>query len=185
METLRQDVRFALRSFAKSPGFTSVVVMTLALGIGANAAIFGLMDQVMFRLLPVRDPGRLVILDAPGQFSGRTSMQSDNLTPISLPMYEGLRDHNTVFSGLLAHWLTPVHFADGRADRERGRGPRLGDVLRRARPGAGRGPADRSRGRPHARRAPGGGARPPASARAASAATPGRSAAASASTAIP
>jgi hypothetical protein len=56
METLRQDVRYALRSFAKSPGFTAVVVMTLALGIGANAAIFGLMDQVMFRLLPVRDP---------------------------------------------------------------------------------------------------------------------------------
>jgi len=113
MEMLRQDVRFALRSFAKSPGFTSVVVLTLALGIGANAAIFGLMDQVMFRLLPVRDPGRLVILNAPGEFSGRTSTQSDNLTPISLPMYEGLRDHNTVFSGMLAHWLTAVHFADG------------------------------------------------------------------------
>ena len=113
MEMLRQDVRFALRSFAKSPGFTSVVVMTLALGIGANAAIFGLMDQVMFRLLPVRDPGRLVVLDAPGQFSGRTSTQSSTLTPLSLPMYEGLRDHNAVFSGMLAHWFTPVHFADG------------------------------------------------------------------------
>ena len=113
METLRQDVRFALRSFAKSPGFTFVVVATLALGIGANAAIFGLMDQVMFRLLPVSDPGRLVILDAPGQFSGRTSTQSNTLTPISLPMYEGLRDQNSVFSGMLAHWLTPVHFSDG------------------------------------------------------------------------
>jgi predicted permease len=113
METLGQDVRFALRSFAKSPGFTAVVVMTLALGIGANAAIFGLMDQVMFRLLPVRDPARLVILDAPGQFSGRTSMQSQTPIPLSLPMYEGLRDNNTVFSGMLAHWLTPVHFADG------------------------------------------------------------------------
>jgi putative ABC transport system permease protein len=113
METLGQDVRYALRSFAKSPGFTAVVVMTLALGIGANAAIFGLMDQVMFRLLPVRDPARLVILDAPGQFSGRTSTQSNTLIPLSLPMYEGLRDHNTVFSGMLAHWPTPVHFADG------------------------------------------------------------------------
>jgi predicted permease len=113
METLRQDVSFALRSFARSPGFTAVVILTLALGIGANAAIFGLMDQVMFRLLPVEDPGRLVLLDAPGQFSGRTSMQSQTPIPISLPMYEGLRDHNTVFSGLLAHWLAPVHFADG------------------------------------------------------------------------
>jgi predicted permease len=113
METLRQDVRFALRSFAKSPGFTSVVVLTLALGIGANAAIFGLMDQVMLRLLPVRDPRRLVVLDAPGQYSGRTSTQSETLTPVSLPMYEGLRDHNTVFFGMLGHWLTAVHLSDG------------------------------------------------------------------------
>ena len=113
METLRQDVRFALRSVAKSPGFTSVVVLTLALGIGANAAIFGLMDQVMLRLLPVHDPARLVVLDAPGQYSGRTSTQSETLTPVSLPMYEGLRDHNTVFSGMLAHWLTAVHLSDG------------------------------------------------------------------------
>jgi len=113
MEGLLQDVRFALRSFAKSPGFTFVVVATLALGIGANAAIFGLMDQVMFRLLPVDDPGRLVLLDAPGQYSGRTSTQSETLTPISLPMYEGLRDHNTVFTGMLGHWPTPVHFSDG------------------------------------------------------------------------
>jgi predicted permease len=113
MENLRQDVRFALRTFAKSPGFTLVVVATLALGIGANAAIFGLMDQVMFRLLPVRDARSLLVLDAPGQFSGRTSTYSPTLTPISLPMYEGLRDHNTVFSGMLAHWLAPVHLSDG------------------------------------------------------------------------
>src|SRR5688572_13119748 len=94
MDRLRHDVRFALRSFAKSPGFTAVVVITLALGIGANAAIFGLMDQVMFRLLPVADPGRLVVIDAPGPFSGRSSSQSDTLTPVSQPMYEGLRDQN-------------------------------------------------------------------------------------------
>jgi hypothetical protein len=54
-----------------------------------------------------------VILNGPGQFSGRTSTPSNTLTPLSLPMYEGLRDHNTVFSGMLGHWLTPVHFADG------------------------------------------------------------------------
>jgi predicted permease len=117
MDRLRHDVRFALRSFAKSPGFTAVVVMTLALGIGANAAIFGLMDQVMFRLLPVADAQRLVVLDAPGPFSGRTSSQSDTLTPVSQPMYEGLRDHNTVFSGMLAHWLTSVNLSmNGRTE---------------------------------------------------------------------
>src|SRR5688572_13901014 len=113
MERLRHDIRFALRSFSKSPGFTAVVVATLALGIGANAAIFGLMDQVMFRLLPVPDAGRLVVLDAPGPFNGRSSSQSDTLTPISQPMYEGLRDHNTVFSGVLAHWAAEVHLSIG------------------------------------------------------------------------
>jgi predicted permease len=113
MDRLRHDVRFALRSFAKNPGFTAVVVMTLALGIGANAAIFGLMDQVMFRLLPVEDAGRLVVLDAPGPFSGRTASQSETLTPLSQPMYEGLRDHNTVFSGVFAHWPTEVHLSIG------------------------------------------------------------------------
>ena len=53
MERLRHDLRFALRSFAKNPGFTAMVVLTLALGIGANTAIFTLMDQVLLRLLPV------------------------------------------------------------------------------------------------------------------------------------
>src|SRR5688572_4397864 len=101
MDRLRHDVRFALRSFAKNPGFTAVVVITLALGIGANAAIFGLLDQVMFRLLPVKDPHRLVVLDAPGPFSGRMSSQSETLVPMSQPMYENIRDHNTVFSGVL------------------------------------------------------------------------------------
>jgi predicted permease len=113
MDRLRHDIRFALRSFTKNPGFTAVVVLTLALGIGANAAIFGLMDQVLFRLLPVADAKRLVVLDAPGPFSGRTSSQSNTLTPLSQPMYEGLRDHNTVFSGVLAHWPTGVHFSTG------------------------------------------------------------------------
>src|SRR5688572_15747633 len=113
MDHLRHDVRFALRSFAKNPGFTAVVVVTLALGIGANAAIFGLLDQVLFRLLPVADAERLVVIDAPGPFSGRVSSQSETLTPVSQPMYEGLRQHNTVFSGVLAHWTTEVHLSIG------------------------------------------------------------------------
>jgi predicted permease len=113
MDGLRHDIRFAFRSFAKNPGFTAVVVITLALGIGANAAIFGLLDQVLFRLLPVAAPSRLVVLDAPGPFSGRSSSQSETLTPLSQPMFEGLRDHNTVFSGVLAHWATAVHLSIG------------------------------------------------------------------------
>ncbi|HVQ31295.1 MAG TPA: ABC transporter permease, partial [Vicinamibacteria bacterium] len=111
MDDLKQDLRFALRTLAKNPGFTAVVVLTLALGIGANTAIFTLMDQVLLRVLPVKDPERLVVLDAPGPNSGSSHNQSFNLTPISYPMYVDLRDKAEAFEGVLAHWRTPVHLS--------------------------------------------------------------------------
>ena len=72
MSSLWRDFRHTTRALRKAPGFTFVVVLTLALGIGANTAIFSLMDQVLLRSLPVRDPSRLVLLDGPGAFQGRT-----------------------------------------------------------------------------------------------------------------
>ena len=66
MDDIGIDIRQALRSFAKNPAFSAIVVLTLALGIGANTAIFSLMDQVMLRLLPVHEPQRLVVLNGPG-----------------------------------------------------------------------------------------------------------------------
>ena len=111
MHDLGQDVRFALRSLAKTPAFTAVVVLTLALGIGANAAIFTLFDQLLVRLLPVREPERLVVIDTPGPWTGSTESYSETLTPISHPMFEGLRDKATVFDGVLAHYAAPIHLS--------------------------------------------------------------------------
>jgi len=113
MEGLGHDVRFALRTFAKNPGFTSTVLITVALGIGANTAIFSLMDQVMLRSLPVREPERLVLLNAPGLFSGHTSSHSTTITPVSHPIFEGMRDRAPVFSGVLAHRQVPIHLSVG------------------------------------------------------------------------
>ena len=100
MSTFTQDVRYAFRTLTRNPGFSLVVVFTLGLGIGANTAIFSLMDQVLLRLLPVKDPRELVQLDGPGPFSGRTY----NDRTFSYPMYTDFRDRNDVFTGLLARY---------------------------------------------------------------------------------
>ena len=98
MSTLIQDLRYAVRTLTRTRAFTIVAVLTLALGIGANTAIFSLMDQVLLRLLPVTDPRELVQLDGPGTFRGRTA----NARTFSYPMYRDLRDRNDVFTGLVA-----------------------------------------------------------------------------------
>jgi putative ABC transport system permease protein len=102
MDTLLHDIRYALRQLRKSPGFAAVAVITLALGIGANTAIFGLLDQALLRSLPVKEPERLVILEYAGGFSGHTRSRTDDKFYFSYPMYRDLRDRNSVFSGLIA-----------------------------------------------------------------------------------
>jgi predicted permease len=108
-----QDLKQALRVFSKNPAFATIVVLTLALGTGANTAIFTLLDQVMLRLLPVQRPDRLVVLHAPGAFSGWSNVSSDTVMPLSDPIYQGLRERVPVFSGVLAHYPTPIHLSTG------------------------------------------------------------------------
>jgi predicted permease len=108
---------YVIRGLRKSAAFSIIVVLTLGLGIGANAAIFSLMDQVLLRKLPVRDPSQLVFLDGPGPFRGRTF---NNMT-FSYPMYTDLRDRNEVFTGLLARYPTAMTVVwQGKSERVSG-----------------------------------------------------------------
>src|SRR5438046_4881382 len=110
MQSLWQDVRYAVRMLRNDSGFAAIAILTLALGICANTAIFSLIDQVMLRLLPVRNPSELLVVR--GQFS--------------YPRYEQLRDRSEVFTGLFAaHVLTDMTVSiPGNAP---GRGP--GELL--------------------------------------------------------
>jgi predicted permease len=99
-----QDVRFGVRMLLKHPGFTVIAVLTLALGIGANTAIFTLLDKVLIRALPVAQPNQLVafVKDA----SGAPEI-------FSYPMYADLRDHQEVLSGVVAYCQRPFSLSDG------------------------------------------------------------------------
>jgi predicted permease len=103
MNTLLQDIRYALRQLRKSPAFTLTVIVTLALGIGANAAVFTLFDQALLRMLPVNRPQELARFEWTGNFSGSmSSFGGDANNYFSYPMYKDLRDQNQVFSGVIA-----------------------------------------------------------------------------------
>ena len=112
MDWLAQDVRHALRLLRKSPGFSLIVIATLALGIGANTAIFSLLDQLLVRLLPVRDPKRLVLLSGPGPNMGTFESSSSVVEPFSHPMFVDFRDRNAVFSDVAARYPLRLDVAD-------------------------------------------------------------------------
>ena len=111
MDTLWQDVRQGLRIILKSPGFTAAVALTLGLGIGANAAVFSIVNTLLLRPLPVSDPGNLYVL---------TIVHQDNEQPhnLSWPDYEDYRTRTAVFSDLTAYSIDFAALsADNHADR--------------------------------------------------------------------
>src|SRR5439155_13539228 len=108
------DFRYAARVLAKNPVFTGVAVLTLALGIGANTAIFTLLDQILLRLLPVKDPQQLVLLT----MRGRNYGNNWGGNAISYPMYRDFQEHNEVFSGMFCRFPTRVSLTfGGQAER--------------------------------------------------------------------
>ncbi|HEX4945605.1 MAG TPA: ABC transporter permease, partial [Blastocatellia bacterium] len=91
---------FGVRMLGKSPGFTLAAVLSLALGIGANTAIFTLVNAVLLKPLPVEDPSRLVSVFGTDE---KNRGQFQNFMPISQPNFKDYRDQNSVFAGLFAH----------------------------------------------------------------------------------
>lgn len=108
MEIFLRDLRHAARQLVRTPAFTIVAIITLALGIGANSAIFTLLDQVMLRALPVRDPGKLVILKFNNVDGGNLRSRMDGAYYFSEPMYRELARRTTTLD-LLAR--APYHAA--------------------------------------------------------------------------
>jgi putative ABC transport system permease protein len=104
MNSIIADLRYALRQLRKTPTFALTAIVTLALGIGANTAIFTVFNQVLLRMLPVQKPGELVRLNYTGTFRGRMSIFGGDVHDFfSYPMYRELRDRNSVFSGMIAN----------------------------------------------------------------------------------
>src|ERR1700735_1910003 len=103
LESTIQDFRYALRTLRKSPVFTAVAILTLGLGIGANTAIFSLINAVMLRMLPVQHPEQLVLLTDPSDGGVAVDTTEHGIRSLlSYPEFAELRSNNTVFSGMLA-----------------------------------------------------------------------------------
>src|SRR5437016_5281202 len=99
MWTIGNDIRYGLRTLARSPGFTILIIATLALGIGANTTMFSIVNAVLLRPLPFKDPDRLVLLTeySPGKVEN---------TGVSFPDYLEWKNQNTVFEEMAAYFST-------------------------------------------------------------------------------
>ena len=111
-----QDIVYAIRNLRRSPLFTLVALVSLALGIGANSAVFTIADQVLLRPIPVKHARELVAFTNPGPQSGSVWGQNR----FSYPMYRDFRDHNSVFEGVAARFPTDLNLSyNNRSERIR------------------------------------------------------------------
>src|SRR5438445_7023033 len=102
LDAFLQDLRYALRTLRSSPGFAAVAILSLALGIGANTAIFSLIDSVMLKYLPVNHPEELL----------QVTMGTNEAT-FTNPIWEQVRDRQDMFSGVFAHSVLRFNLANG------------------------------------------------------------------------
>src|SRR5277367_5731850 len=102
MSSITQDFRFAFRLWRQRPGFTAIALLSLALGIGANTSIFSMMDALMLRSLPVRQPEQLVLLGSGRQSGVIGGFPHGNIDLFSQPFFEIARHKNDVFSDVAA-----------------------------------------------------------------------------------
>ena len=112
MQTLLQDVRYGLRLLAKNPGFSSIAVITLALGIGANTTIFSAVNAALLRALPYGDPDRLVYVWSAERARGI------NQSTVSIPDLRDWRQQNRVFDGLAGWWSGSYNLSGGDEPRQ-------------------------------------------------------------------
>jgi predicted permease len=108
-----QNLRYAFRTLRKSPLFTTVALLSLALGIGANTAIFTLINQLILQPLPAKNPGELVMLAGKGRHYGG----NNGPNKLSYPMYQDIRDKNQVFSGMFCSYREQMSLSfEGRTE---------------------------------------------------------------------
>jgi predicted permease len=110
LEALRADLVYAIRTLRRTPLFTAVAIASLALGLGANTAIFTLLDQILLRPLPVKNPRELVLLDSVGPNFGMIA----GSYAFSYPMYKDIQERSQVFSNLAGRYGIPLTIQTGR-----------------------------------------------------------------------
>src|SRR5437016_14317777 len=101
-----REIRLTVRSLARTPLFTLTAVLSLALGIGATTAIFSMMDRVLLRTLPVKEPDRLAFLYHPGPVQGSSSTSEPGGSAFSYPMFREMQAQQTAFTGLAGAYPT-------------------------------------------------------------------------------